>query len=584
MQTLRKDTYTKPLPKSAVIKTVRGKLVAEWNGKGGKLRKAPIETKADGSQVVRLERSIWLAKYRDENSIVVQRSTGCRNKDAAKVKLAEFIREVERIRAGVMTKEETDLADSLHAHLADVLETYCEYMTGKGNAHSRIETTKHYLLSDGKACGFKVLKDLKPDRLRRHLDSIPGEQCGPATLNQHVKAWVAFGNWLAGKRIRNKRANWNGQKRLAKNPFDGFGTYDEKSDVRRDRRALSETELVKLLTVAADRPLSDARMVRLGPNKGKPIADVKPKTEERLRRLGRERALIYKTMVLTGLRKGELASVTVGQCRLDGDRPYIDLNAGDEKNGQGNDIPLRRDLAAELRAWIADCSARPTNVLKLPGVEPDVADADRKLFTVPTGLVRILNRDLAEAGIPKVDERGYSVDVHALRHSFGTLLSTSGVAPRVAQSAMRHSKMDLTMNVYTDPRLLDVHGAIESLPTLQPAEQETGQATGTDHSQVVGSVGLVGHFPPSLSKVSVVKQELEAENGPRLVRPNVRPKDRPEETIQVDSRGLGDFPGESQKREKPREKPCFSELLSVGLTGFEPATSTPPVPVVGFSF
>ena len=196
---------------------------------------------------------------------------------------------------------------------------------------------------------------------------------------------------------------------------------------------------------------------------------------------------------------------------------------------------------------------------------------------MPSGLVRILNRDLAAAGIPKVDERGYSVDVHALRHSFGTLLSTSGVAPRVAQSAMRHSKMDLKMNVYTDPKLLDVHGALDVLPTLQPAEQETNQATGTNDSQVVGSVGLVGHFPPSLSKVSVLKQEPESENGPRLVRPNVRPKDRLDKTIQVDSGGLGDFPNESQKQEKPREKPCFSELSLVGMTGFEPATSTPPV-------
>jgi hypothetical protein len=31
---------------------------------------------------------------------------------------------------------------------------------------------------------------------------------------------------------------------------------------------------------------------------------------------------------------------------------------------------------------------------------------------------------------------------------------------------MRHSKLDLTMNVYTDPRLLDVRGALDVLPAL----------------------------------------------------------------------------------------------------------------------
>ena len=73
--------------------------------------------------------------------------------------------------------------------------------------------------------------------------------------------------------------------------------------------------------------------------------------------------------------------------------------------------------------------------------------------------MRILNRDLEAAGIPKRDDRGHTLDVHALRQTFGTMLSTNGVAPRTAMSAMRHSSIDLTMSVYTDPRLLDVYGA-----------------------------------------------------------------------------------------------------------------------------
>jgi integrase len=55
------------------------------------------------------------------------------------------------------------------------------------------------------------------------------------------------------------------------------------------------------------------------------------------------------------------------------------------------------------------------------------------------------------------------VDIHALRHTFGTLLSKGGFSPRTTQAAMRHSKIDLTKNVYTDPKLLDVHGALAEL-------------------------------------------------------------------------------------------------------------------------
>ena len=59
------------------------------------------------------------------------------------------------------------------------------------------------------------------------------------------------------------------------------------------------------------------------------------------------------------------------------------------------------------------------------------------------------------------------------------------VTPRTAQDAMRHSNIDLTMNVYTDPKLLDVQGALDSLPSLDwksspSTERQTMQATGTD--------------------------------------------------------------------------------------------------------
>ena len=63
---------------------------------------------------------------------------------------------------------------------------------------------------------------------------------------------------------------------------------------------------------------------------------------------------------------------------------------------------------------------------------------------------------------------------------------SGGVAPRTAQAAMRHSSIDLTMNVYTDPALLDVHGALDALPSLpldggnDDTTQESLKATGTD--------------------------------------------------------------------------------------------------------
>ena len=50
---------------------------------------------------------------------------------------------------------------------------------------------------------------------------------------------------------------------------------------------------------------------------------------------------------------------------------------------------------------------------------------------------------------------------------------------------MRHSSIDLTMNVYTDPELLNVAGALEALPELplEPslsADRAPLACTGTD--------------------------------------------------------------------------------------------------------
>lgn len=270
---------------------------------------------------------------------------------------------------------------------------------------------------------------------------------------------------------------------MTANPFSPISKKNEKADRRRQRRAMEESELVLLLTEARRRPLLDRMTVRRGKRKGEACARLRDTTRERLDLLARERALLYKTLVLTGLRKAELASPTVGRLFLDGPLTCIALNAADEKNREGNEIVLRDDLAEDLRTWLAGKLAALQAEARTVG-EPIPArlPGDTPLFTVPAGLLRNLNRDLKLAGIAKQDQRGRTLDVHALRTTFGTLLSKGGMAPRTAQAAMRHSDIRLTMGVYTDPKLLDVRGALDALPPLPLDGPMTDQAktTGTD--------------------------------------------------------------------------------------------------------
>jgi len=42
----------------------------------------------------------------------------------------------------------------------------------------------------------------------------------------------------------------------------------------------------------------------------------------------------------------------VAHLRLDGELPCVALDAADEKSREVNDLPLRSDLASDLREWV----------------------------------------------------------------------------------------------------------------------------------------------------------------------------------------------------------------------------------------
>jgi hypothetical protein len=141
---------------------------------------------------------------------------------------------------------------------------------------------------------------------------------------------------------------------------------------------------------------------------------------------------------------------------------------------------------------------------------------DTLVFDGPDKLCKILNRDLRLAGIPKRDDPGRVLDVHALRHTFGTLPSKGGVAPRTAQAAMRHGKIDLTMNVSTDPALLDVRGALDVLPPLPLSgdnpEGEAVRATGTDGAAARTVAPTVAPTPDNLGQTGTFSV-ISVDNG-----------------------------------------------------------------------
>jgi integrase len=490
-----RKAYTMPIPPGAEIFEHDGRRVARWRLRNGQIRSAEVVDCQDGKLRVRGQSKLYLARYRDGRGEVVEVATGCRDEVAARAVLGQLERRAELIRAGVMTLGEAEAANHAVLPLSKHLAVYEGYLRAKEGDPRRVSMLKRRLERLARDCRFTRLNKMSAGPVERWLVEQAEAGLSASTRNCYREALVCFGNWC--RRTR----------RLTHNPFADLPRADQNADRRHQRRALTEEELMRLLQAARWRPLAE-----LGREVSRKTSDPmrsprsratwkrEPLTIEnlaqavdrarealrdnpdliaRLERIGRERALIFKTLVLTGLRKGELASLTVAQLELDGPLVYAVLDAADEKNRRGSSVPLRADLAVELSTWLEEkLTASQAEAQRQGRPIPMRLPASTPLFHVPSGLSRILDRDLAAAGISKRDERNRVVDVHALRVTFGTHLCAAGVPLRTAQAAMRHSKPELTANIYTDPKLLDLAGAMNALPSLMPRPEDAA-VTGT---------------------------------------------------------------------------------------------------------
>ena len=214
------------------------------------------------------------------------------------------------------------------------------------------------------------------------------------------------------------------QRRASESPVVGLKMLNVQTDRRRLRRALSLDDLLKLLSVT-----------RHGPTRG--------------RTTGPERSLIYWMAAETGLRASELRSLTAGSFDLAATPPTVVVEAGYSKRRRRDTLSLTDDLAAQLRTHLAK---------KLPSAAA---------FAIPTQTAEMIRADLKRAGIPYRDpETGEVFDFHGLRYQCAANLARGGAHPSVMQSRMRHSSVELTMNIYARLGKDGQTAALDALPRL----------------------------------------------------------------------------------------------------------------------
>jgi integrase len=574
MGSVFRPKVTRPLPAGATIVIRGGQHWAEWRDASGKLKRARTTGPKASRPGIIVETATFTAKFRDGSGMIRRVATGCRTRDAAKQVLADLEARSEKVRAGMLTPREAEAAEHLSTPIEEHVDAYLKVLAnsrGKG-AHPNVSKThvdnvRRGLGDIARASGFKTLRDLDRQRvldwasqsLRRPDETITKKDGGvrirkapgPRTINAKLIALTAFGNWLVDSG------------RLIENPFDRLKKLDESDDVRRRRRAMTSVELGRLLQIARLRPLAEhGRSTVPSPGRSRAsksratwrkspltvdtIAEaaargrsvVQPERAEHLELQGWERALTYELLLTTGMRKGELESLTVGDVDLSDSAPAVTLRGIHAKNGKRSTIPLRPDVAIHVRDWLADRRRRLAAQGKV------LAAADR-LVQIPSGLIRILDRDLAAAGIPKVDERGRRLDVHAMRTTFNTQLAVAGVDPRTAMAAMRVSSLDLVLKTYADEKHLDVTKAVNSLPAPPPMLEAVGSTYGAEVAEPV---------VPIVVPTSGNGGALEGSAGPQSP--------------------SGKKPARERDAKKPRAARVFPAKEEKRAKGLEPSTSS----------
>lgn len=161
---------------------------------------------------------------------------------------------------------------------------------------------------------------------------------------------------------------------------------------------------------------------------------------QRTTRRGRLRDVLFRLATCCGLRVSEIAGLTLGDARLDEERPHLRIRAATAKGGRARCVPLTYDAGtlAPLRAW--------RDERRSDGAGPDdpflgALRRDRRGLPLSRGeLRRQWIRCCAVLGA----ERCGRLTIHHGRHSCATHLLAAGVPLPNVRDMLGHSNVSVT--------------------------------------------------------------------------------------------------------------------------------------------
>ncbi len=300
------------------------------------------------------------------------------------------------------------------------LEAFKQHLEAQNDSPKHVRQTYNRIKAVLAGCGWQRVRNVSlPDMENWLAEQRENGEFGIQTSNYYGRDFKSFMTWL----VDNHRAETN--------PVARFAPLNSETDDKRERRVLSEDDFAKLIAATL---------------KGEPYRRV----------TGQDRALLYIVASNSGLRCSELASLTRESFDLDAGKVIV--RAAHSKRRREDEQPLRPDLVALLRPWLAGRFGR-----LWPGSWANTAAA-------------MLQIDLKAAKLPYTDDKGQYYDFHALRHQYISGLARAGVPLKVSQVLARHSTIQLTMDRYSHLLTDDATAALAKLPPLPNLTQNLTQS------------------------------------------------------------------------------------------------------------
>jgi integrase len=184
--------------------------------------------------------------------------------------------------------------------------------------------------------------------------------------------------------------------------------------------------------------------------------------------VGHQHEQLWRVLLLTGLRVGEAAALRWSDVDLDKGRLTVRRSYRRTLSGPVISAPKTQKGRRTVPLGVAGKAALQAQRLRVVEAQLKAPAWDDLDLVFPNSLGRPFRADkclsefkavLRDAGLPLRR-------LHDLRHTFATMLFASDVHPRVAQELLGHSRIEMTMDLYTGSVPALNQQAIERLDNL----------------------------------------------------------------------------------------------------------------------